>query len=168
MNFKFESAYMNILSPFLVGLIAVMLSGSVIANDNIFQSDNQSIKKYSAQAAMPVFQMPGDEKSVTFDFDKSNEMKGELNEKGKFKAEGWVAHKRLRCATYQLGVRFGKGELACVNVEWLTDVEFITEMKQCNQSKMHHVGHGENPVIKEIYNEISCAELQIKCTGVCN
>jgi hypothetical protein len=49
------------------------------------------------------------------------ETRGSLDETGAWNLSTAVAHNRLRCATYETGIRLGKGNPACTQVEWLTE-----------------------------------------------
>ena len=61
-----------------------------------------------------------------------------LTPEGKWFIKGQVQHNRIRCATYQLGVRFGVGEKGCTNVNWIGDFEYGTNVKHCNSASLQH------------------------------
>ncbi len=101
---------------------------------------------------------------VDFDF---GDITAWLRADGNWYTEGWVNHGALRCATYQLGMRFGAGSPGCSNVTWLTEPRFVTRQKHCNGARLRHVGGDEDLSIKADFNRITCAERIIKCTGTC-
>lgn len=114
---------------------------------------------------------------------KYGDFRGWLREDGFWEVEGLVSHNRLLCSTYQLGLRFGQGAPACVNVDWLSEPEYVSSHKQCNSATMMHKGGGrldigfidsdsgqtddEIPAKMDI-EKITCAQIHIKCTGRCN
>lgn len=101
---------------------------------------------------------------LTFDFNGSNAW---LNHEGDWGIEGYVKHPRLRCATYQVAVRFGKGSSGCLNVDWLTPYQNGTFQKQCNSAPAKHVGGGHMYELENRSNEVTCAQVKINCSGQC-
>lgn len=107
------------------------------------------------------------------------DIRGWLREDGFWEVEGLVPHNRFLCSTYELGLRFGQGAPACVNVEWLSEPEYVSSHKQCNSATMMHKGGGqlatdipdpadELPAKIDI-EKITCAQVHIRCTGTrCN
>ena len=81
--------------------------------------------------------------------------------------KGMVTHNRLRCATYQLGIQLGKGKPACLNVEWISDVNYGTSKKHCNSAPLTHVGGGEMPELRNILRDATCVRVVTRCTGTC-
>ena len=65
-----------------------------------------------------------------------------------------VQHPRLKCATYQVAIRIGKGEKACTNVVWLTKYQNGTYKKQFNRAPALHNGGG---TMYELENQIQNA-----------
>ena len=97
----------------------------------------------------------------------SNEVEGWLQANGDWDIKGTVTHTRLRCATYQLGVQLGKGNPACLNVEWLTEVQYGTLQQQCNSAPVQHVGGGSMPELKSLLEQATCVQVVVKCAGTC-
>lgn len=92
-----------------------------------------------------------------------------LTPRGDWHIEGKVKHQRVRCATYQLGIRFGIGERGCTNVVWVTDFEYGTNVKQCNSATLQHVGGGYIDDLAGNIDEITCAKVDVRCFGkTCN
>ena len=125
-----------------------------------------SLKKLSAVAKKPVLILPNDIPQLDFVFDKPSDLKAWLRDNGSFMLQGYIRHNHFRCGTYQLGIQFGVGD-GCVNVQWLSDPIYISRHRQCNQSVLHHDGAGNAPEAAAKFSEVSCAQLFIKCDGVC-
>ena len=146
-----------------------MLNGAIAAaEDNVFAAKEVSVKKISAPAIKPSGWLPGEPPKLDFLFDKTNDVKGWVRDNGELYMEGWIKHNHLRCATYRIGVQFGKGSPECVNVEWLTEPKFVSNKQQCNQAVLNHRGYDSVPAVKELFNEITCAQAVISCEGVCD
>lgn len=96
------------------------------------------------------------------------EVEGWLQDKGDWYIKGTVKHNRLRCATYQLGVQLGKGSPACINIEWLTDVEYGTLKQHCNSASLEHVGGGELPMLANVLKDATCVRVVVRCSGTCD
>ena len=103
---------------------------------------------------------------LDFDF-RVGESTAWLNAEGDFHVHGWVAHRSLLCATYRMGVRFGIGAPACLNVEWISDPVYVTSQFQCNGARVEHDGGDAAPAMGAQIAKISCAERVIRCSGSC-
>jgi hypothetical protein len=79
---------------------------------------------------------------------------------------GYIRHNHFRCGTYQLGIQFGSGN-GCVNVKWYSEPVYVSRHRQCNQAVLHHDGYQNDPKLANKFDEITCAQLLIKCDGVC-
>ena len=90
-----------------------------------------------------------------------------INSDGDFFARGWVEHRGLRCATYKLGIRFGIGNPACSQVQWVTETRYLSSHSQCNNAPIQHRGGGNDPKIKAQFAGINCAERAVLCRGNC-
>jgi hypothetical protein len=86
---------------------------------------------------------------------------------GEWHIEGPVTHKGLLCGTYELGMRFGIGKNGCTDVEWITTDRYVTSQMQCNNATMNHQGSDIEPILASRFDEITCAERVIRCTGTC-
>ena len=132
------------------------------------QADPEKIDRLDAIAKKSIELLsPSAQKSLTFDFDPSSELKAWLKSNGDWKVEGWVQHTGLLCGTYQMGIRFGVGNPGCVNVEWLTEPKYATKHKQCNNVRLHHTGYADSPEVIELFDKVTCAQSLVKCTGRC-
>ncbi|MDH5326118.1 MAG: hypothetical protein OEZ68_17550 [Gammaproteobacteria bacterium] len=105
---------------------------------------------------------------LLFEFQGADPSKAWLKQNGQWQIEAWVRHNHFRCGHYQLGVRFGQGEPACLNVKWLTDPVFISNKRQCNNSVIHHKGSESSEELEKLFSKITCAEQVIKCVGICD
>lgn len=92
-----------------------------------------------------------------------------LTPNGNWLIKGQVKHNRVRCATYQLGIRFGVGEKGCTNVNWIGDFEYGTNVKQCNSATLQHTGGGFSDLVVGSVDKVNCAEVKVRCFGkTCN
>lgn len=96
-----------------------------------------------------------------------NNIKGWLRESGDWYLEATIQHKSFLCGDYKVGVRFGRGNPSCVDVEWLTEIQYATHEKQCNNVTMNHSGYQTNKALVSHFNSITCAKIEIKCEGSC-
>ena len=94
-------------------------------------------------------------------------IQGWLDETAAWHFSGEVHHGRLRCATYETGLQLGRGNPGCSNVEWLTDVEYVTRMRHCNNVTRLHVGDGRFSGMASRLEEVSCARVTVRCEGAC-
>lgn len=91
-----------------------------------------------------------------------------LRKDGTWRVEAVIRHGGLRCGTYRLGIRFGSGKPGCLDVTWISEPVFATALKHCNNAERPHQGNGHDPLLSEAFDEISCAERVIRCTGLCS
>ena len=94
-------------------------------------------------------------------------IQGWLDETGAWHISGEVHHGRLRCATYETGIQPGRGNPGCSNVEWLTDIEYVTRMRHCNSAKRLHVGEGRFSGMENRLEGASCVRVVVRCEGAC-
>ena len=94
-------------------------------------------------------------------------IQGWLDEAGAWRLEVEVHHGRLRCATYETGIRFGRGNPACDNVEWLDDIEYASRVRQCNSASRLHTAGGEFFAIADGVSAVSCVRVLVRCEGAC-
>lgn len=124
-----------------------------------------AVKKYDIQLNQ---EMQFNKKQGTKKTFKSFNVEGWLSDNGEWHIKGTVTHNRLRCATYQLGVQLGKGNPACLNVEWVSDVQYGTTRQHCNSAPLEHVGGGKIPALSTILKDATCARVVVRCTGICD
>ena len=93
--------------------------------------------------------------------------KGWIQQTGAWNISSAVVHTRLRCATYETGIQLGKGNPACTNVEWLTNVDYGTRRTHCNSATLVHTGGGEFANMANLFEASTCVLVVIRCEGVC-
>ncbi len=94
-------------------------------------------------------------------------IRGSVQESGAWNIRAEVTHKRLRCATYETGIRLGKGDAACDQVEWLTDVQYGTQRTQCNGATLIHSGGGNFDLPRSAIAPANCVRVVVRCSGAC-
>jgi hypothetical protein len=114
------------------------------------ESSTQTI---SGQPSRKIFQITG--------------LQGWLDETGAWHIKGDVHHGPLRCGTYEMGIRLGRGNPACSDVEWLTGVEYATRLRHCNSASRLHTGGGEFSDAANRLEEVSCVRVIVRCEGTC-
>jgi hypothetical protein len=97
----------------------------------------------------------------------SFEFRAWLRRTGEWHVEGDVDHRGLLCGDYEMGMRFGTGSPGCTNVEWLSEVRYVTLRKQCNDATLRHVGGDTQPDLAPRFDRVTCAERLIRCNGNC-
>lgn len=90
-----------------------------------------------------------------------------LARKGELFVDTWVQHRGLLCADYEVGVRFGKGNPGCTNVEWLAPAKYVTSRKQCNNALVNHRGADTEARLAGLFEQVTCAEQIVRCYGNC-
>jgi hypothetical protein len=145
-------------SVFVVLICATVFSLPLLAEEAVE-------KKYSAVARKSVdFGVGAQPQKIEFKFDSASAW---LRENGTFQVEAEIKHGSLLCGTYEVGIRFGIGKPACSNVSWLSDTQFVSKRKQCNQAWMAHQGSGTDVDLVGDVDLVTCAQLIVKCTGKC-
>jgi len=127
---------------------------------------SEEVKKITAPAKKPSVILPNQPLQYDFQFDKASDLKAWLKDNGDFYVAGYIQHNHFRCGTYQLGIQFGSGD-GCVNVKWYSEPVYVSSHRQCNQAVYHHDGYQSDPKLAENFTEITCAQLLLKCEGVC-
>lgn len=113
--------------------------------------------------------LPGQTQTLVFGH---GEMLVTLGDGGLWEVEGPVRHNRFLCGTYQVGAKFGRGSPDCVNVNWLSDVQYVTSLRQCNSAVRIHKGNSllavdPAPETPFDIDRVTCAQIYIKCNGAC-
>jgi hypothetical protein len=92
---------------------------------------------------------------------------GSLDASGAWSLRAEIEHRRLRCATYEAGIRVGRGNASCENVEWLTAPQFGAERLQCNQATVVHTGSGSVDLPPSTVGNVNCVGVLWRCRGAC-
>jgi len=148
-------------------LFAVFLLGDMSGQFHTAHADSEPvIKKYSAVAHKSIdFGVGAGPQKLEFKFDGATAW---VREDGSFQVDAEIKHGSLLCGTYKVGINFGMGKPACTNVEWIDEPHYVTKRKQCNNAWMVHTGAGTDTHVVKNFNQITCAQILIRCTGKCN
>lgn len=153
------------MARYAVALLIFVLSIHLAAAE-----PDEKVRRYTVAAEKESAPLPGQSGDVVF---KRGELIVTLSENGAWEVEGPVQHVRFFCGTYQVGARFGTGAPACVNVKWLSEVEYVTSHRQCNSALMMHKGRGQlalDPAPETPFDidHVTCGQIYIKCSGSCD
>ncbi len=98
---------------------------------------------------------------------RDNFVRGTLSASGHWQLRGEVVHPRLRCASYQFGLRFGNGDASCDDTDWSAGLELLPSRLQCNNATVIHSGEGTIGVPPEEISALNCVRVVVRCTGAC-
>lgn len=143
-------------------VVSLMISATLTCAAAI--ADDRTSRVTSIARPSALFTPEGKPERLDFDF---GNIKGWIRQKGGWYVEGPVSHEGLRCATYEIGMRFGVGKPGCTDVSWISKIEYGTREKHCNGARRHHQGGGFLPELAKDFARISCSERVIRCTGSC-
>lgn len=143
----------------LLGLCVLLMSNAVIAAEGVIDRQLAEAEPYKDS-----FSRAGPSR-WDFDFGDGTAL---LRNDGTWQVEAVIGHGGLRCGTYRLGVRFGAGRPGCLDVNWLGEPIFVTRQKHCNNAERPHLGEGYDALFSDTFEEITCAERVIRCTGLCS
>lgn len=144
--------------PFLIGIISLSLMPVAGYSSETISRTKSEARKGSSIA---IGKTP---EQINFVF---NDIKAWLNTEGDWYIQGYINHNKLLCAHYDLGIRFGTGNPGCTNVQWISEEEYVSHLRQCNQARMGHGGGNRSGLLKNNYSKITCAERIVKCKGKC-
>jgi hypothetical protein len=147
-------------------LLVVVIGFSSTCYAELFgKSNTEKISTAKAPArADGLSSLGGGKQRINFRF---GQISAWLNTDGDWTIEGQIHHSSLRCAHYELGLRFGAGNPGCTNVEWLMETEYVTNQRQCNSATVSHTGGLSSHYIGKDFHRITCAERSIRCRGKC-
>lgn len=132
---------------------------------NEASSEDQKISRYSSAANKATdWTSGGTKQQLNFKYASA---KASLRQNGSVAIEGYVQHLGLLCGTYSGGIRFGKGNPGCVDVEWITEPVYLTSKKHCNNATLSHSGADIDSSTIEHFDEITCGQFLLKCEGMC-
>jgi hypothetical protein len=144
--------------------LLVLFAGKAWPAEQQLDADESGI----TAASRPTYSLDANPHINRLDFDfRSAETTAWLNGDGDFHLQGWIKHRGLLCATYKMGVRFGVGSPGCLNVEWMSEPVYVTNMYQCNGARVEHDGGDTMREIGLQIAKISCAERIVRCHGSC-
>ena len=116
--------------------------------------------------ARPAAEWNKDGKPVKLEFD-FGDFKAWARRDGSWNAEGTVQHRGLQCGTYTLSLRVGRGRPGCVDVQWFGEPRAVASVTLCNNAPGPLTGGNNEFRDAARFDEISCAERVIRCTGNC-
>jgi len=116
--------------------------------------------------ARPAAEWDANGKPVRIDFD-FGDVKAWARRDGSWNAEGTIQHRGMLCATYTLSLRVGRGEPACNKVKWFNEPRAVANTVLCNNAPGFISGGNTEFRDKARFNEITCAERTISCSGNC-
>jgi hypothetical protein len=97
----------------------------------------------------------------------SGPIQGRVDASGAWSLRGEITHRRLRCATYELGLITGRGDASCTRVDWVTEADFATRLTHCNAATRIHSGGGTLGLAGPAIASINCVRVVTRCTGAC-
>lgn len=149
--------------------IAIASTALLFASASPAQDDDDPRFRRSLAPATASFVLKPDGKPdrLEFDFGRARGT-GWLSNQGDVQMETWVQHRGLLCATYETGIRFGKGSPGCTGVEWLAPVHWLTRKRQCNNALVLHTGNDIDTHMATLYSQVTCAERMLRCEGRCS
>ncbi|NOZ54172.1 MAG: hypothetical protein GXP08_13760 [Gammaproteobacteria bacterium] len=148
---------------YIVLLLFIIFVSTVVLADSA--NEKVVMKRYSAIPSNTInWGSGGLPQKLEFKFDNASIW---LRQNGDMGLEAEVKHGWLMCGTYEIAARFGVGQPACTNVSWISQPSYVSSHKQCNNAWMVHSGYASVPAISDDFENVSCAQLVIKCTGKC-
>jgi hypothetical protein len=149
-------------------LIFVLLALIPLARADLFgkgMNTQRVTTALSPARADHMSSMGGGARRINFQF---GQMRAWLNENGDWQIYGQIEHTPLICAVYEVGMRFGEGKGGgCTDVNWLSEVQYVTRERQCNGATARHEGGEYQHYISKDFDRVTCAERVIRCQGKC-
>jgi len=145
----------------ILNLVALLLINfSAIASDpDVPVAGRTTIARQAAE-------WNSDGKPVKLDFD-FGDFKAWARRDGSWNAEGTVQHRGLMCATYTLLLRVGHGNPGCMDVRWFREPVPVASTQVCNNAPAMLSGGNLEFRDAARFDEITCAERIISCSGTC-
>ena len=120
----------------------------------------------STAVARPAAEWNKDGKPAKLDFD-FGDFKAWARRDGSWNAEGKVQHRSLLCGTYTLSLRVGHGNPGSTAVQWFGEPRPVANVTLCNDAT--GILAGGNTEFRDAarFDEITCADRTISCSGNC-
>ena len=131
-----------------------------------FASDDTVVISKRTAVAQQAFEYTKDGKPAKVDFD-FGDFTAWARRDGSWNAEGMVHHNGLLCGTYTLSLRLGQGNPGCINVKWFGEPGAVGKVTLCNNADGKLTGGNTEFVDTARFDEITCAERVITCSGTC-
>lgn len=145
----------------LLALLCAM-SSTAVAEE---ASKVMSVRTAMAQPAFE-FTKEGKPAKLEFNFG-ADDFTAWARRDGSWNAEGIVHHEGLQCGTYTLSLRLGQGEPGCINVKWFREPRAVAKTTLCNNADGTLAGGNTEFQDAARFDEITCAERSVSCTGTC-
>jgi len=107
-----------------------------------------------------------DGKPVKLEFD-FGDFKAWARRDGAWGTEGVVQHHGLTCGTYTLMLRVGQGHPGCTDVKWFREPRSVASVKLCNDARGPLSGGNTQFLDAQRFDQITCAERTLTCSGNC-
>lgn len=117
--------------------------------------------------AEPFYASPPPSFPARLDF-KFGEGRALLRRDGTWEVEEVIVHGGFTCGNYRLGVRYGQGNPGCLDVNWFGDILYGIQLKHCNNAERPHRTDGFDSLLADVFEQVTCAERVIRCTGSCS
>lgn len=101
---------------------------------------------------------------LEFDF---GDFKAWARRDGSWNATGEVQHRGLQCGTYTLLLRVGHGNPGCTDVEWFNQPRAVASVRLCNNATGMLSGGNLEFSDADRFDEITCGERTLACSGNC-
>lgn len=95
------------------------------------------------------------------------DVKGSINDAGRWTIENVVDHSHFRCGIYEVGIQLGRGVAGCSQAEWFSAPEYGTRERHCNSASRIHSGGGSLPVTRKQVATGNCVRVLVRCSGTC-
>jgi hypothetical protein len=150
-------------------LIVALLAMAACASDEIARTDgSEDAPPILRETRLPLHtQRVGSQSNERHGTFATRSIQGSLDGSGSWSLRAEIDHPRLRCATYAPGVRVGRGDIACENVQWLTAPQFGRDRRQCNQATLVHTANGRFDLPPGATDSINCVGIVLRCSGAC-
>jgi len=150
---------------FIAGLLAI---GGCASDQSARSEDSQDASRIVQETRLPLRTERAGARPAERRWTFTNQsIQGSLDGSGDWSLRSEIEHPRLRCATYEAGIRVGRGDASCDNVEWLTAPQFGPARQQCNQATVVHTGSGRLDLPQNAAGSINCVGVVLRCRGAC-
>jgi hypothetical protein len=148
------------------GMVILNLVTLMLSNVVAMASDPEVPVAGRTTIARQAAEWNSDGKPMKLDFD-FGDVKAWARRDGSWNAEGTVQHRGFRCGTYTILLRVGHGNPGCMDVHWFREPVPVASVQLCNNAP--GMLSGGNLEFRDAarFDEITCAERIISCSGSC-
>ncbi len=153
---------------FLIAVIAGFLIAGCTSDGPTRVGGTDDAPRIVAEVDLPLQEAaPSQASSPTRKAFEARPFRGWLDETGAWALRAEVHHPRLRCATYETGIRFGVGDASCANARWLSNTTYGTRQTQCNGATRVHANEGQLDPPLTALGAVNCVRVLVRCFGAC-